>query len=135
MKILHANSNKEDLGLIILSNKIALRIKKLDRNKKSRNNNTRQTRSFLWQNLELDLLDEVPTYCDLGYQLDSTGTQIKLISIVCRLGKAVAWEYKITSDKQETITSQSHLYEEEPVTKKKRISAIKPELKEQKKIS
>ncbi|MEX0595596.1 MAG: hypothetical protein WD512_03775 [Candidatus Paceibacterota bacterium] len=125
LKVHHANQNKEDLAIILLEKKIALRIKKIDKNRKSRNNKTQQTKSFLGQTLELDLLDVVPTYCDLGYKLDKTGTNIEIVTVVCRLGKVVMWECILSDKGIGTVSQQSHLYEEEPVTKKKRISAKK----------
>lgn len=116
------NGNLEDLELVLLDSKLALRFKKLDDEKRARNNATKQTRDFLNQNYEIDFLDVHPTCCDLGYKLNRFGNILEFVTIVCRLNNTVMWEYNIPIDSTVKTSSQGHLFNEENVTRPKRIA-------------
>jgi hypothetical protein len=83
-------SQKRGLTTIIIRDQLQARLKKLDRNKRSRNINTQQ--SFLFKaQLDLPGIESTLTHLDIGYMLNHLQTAIEAVYVTCPTGKNLAW--------------------------------------------
>ena len=85
-----------ELSLLLIEDKFAVKIKKMDLNRKSRNQPTQQVHDFLNQNLSLPGFPEVISL-QLGYTLDLFGN-LNDVFIVCPNGQYDNfWEWGLDS--------------------------------------
>lgn len=82
----------EARGFLLLrfGDRILLRFKKLDRNKRSRNIQTQQQILFTYQ-LQLPGFGDQSTKVIAGYQLDEAQTKIQHVLLTCPEGASIAW--------------------------------------------
>jgi hypothetical protein len=84
---------------VVFSNRAAARFKKL--NKKGLPSNHASVRNDAIINQQCCLVfDEFPTmtYIDIGYTLDSTGTEFEILKISCRKNKQEVWSLPLIAD-------------------------------------
>jgi hypothetical protein len=70
--------------------KLLLRFKKIDKNKRSHNINTRQQVMFRLQ-VSLPGFPDEPTRGDIGYRLDDLSTKLEDFLVTCHTGKKLEW--------------------------------------------
>lgn len=84
------------LFLVEIQEKVLLRFKKLDEEKRCHNIQTQQTVDFFGQ-MELPYMPPHAIRLIAGYELNSLQTEIKAISITCPNGSNNAWYFEVES--------------------------------------
>jgi len=104
---------KNRMNAIIVRNRLLIRFKKLDKNKRSGNIPTKQVSSFREQTLEIEELKNISITCvDAGYVLDNLGLSISSTHLVCPKGKLNDWI--MTLDENVTIKNQTSIFSVDP---------------------
>lgn len=98
------SEDKSGLYLLIVDEKIALRLKKFDHDRLSCNNNTNQNKDFRNQQSVIPGIPVI-TNLELGYSLDILGQEIEELFITCPSGlKRNYWEWGITEESAGVVT-------------------------------
>lgn len=86
--------------LVYVEDKLRLRLKKLDKQKRPSNYLTRRALSFLNTNQSaLSFEDEAPPITDVvaGYQWNEHQTSLEGIFVVCPEGRGLRWDFEVTA--------------------------------------
>ena len=116
--------NQGDIFLVVLYEKLAIRFKKLNKDKRSRNYPTQQTIDF-YEQLGLPNMPTKATRLVVGYQLNNLETEIEAILIVCPNGSGNAWYIELGSASMADIV-------EMPKDQTERKAFVRARIKEQK---
>ena len=94
----------DDCGfkIFVFSDRLALRVKKVDRCKKHSNVRTKQQHSIDLQQLELPGIRR-PTFVTLGYHLDPLWDKAFWVHAICRQNGEIQWALPVTNDPLQAV--------------------------------
>jgi hypothetical protein len=102
---------RQQMRGVVLLDKYAIRLKKIDEGNRSRNQPSTQVSSFREQ-IELDGIGAIH-HLELGYILDKWQREIVDVRLVCPSGEGFAWAVSVLGN-QEVVATETNIFEIAP---------------------